>query len=119
MINTLKTIIAVGAMMMAIVLPAAASDGVVTVKSDYSVGETVARIMKDVLKKGIKFFGVIDQARLGKNAGNDVRPSRMIMFCNPALEPTFITSNPEAGLDWPLRVLAYQTPYVAVYAAYT
>lgn len=88
MTNYLKTMIAGGAIMMAIVLPAAASDGVVTVKSDYSVGETVARIKRDVLKKGIKFFGVIDQARLGKNAGNDVRPSRLVMFGNPALGPT-------------------------------
>ena len=65
MTNHLKTLIAGAAMLMAVALPAAASDGVVTVKSDYSVAETVARIKKDVLKKGIMFFGVIDQARLG------------------------------------------------------
>ncbi|TIR87946.1 MAG: DUF302 domain-containing protein, partial [Mesorhizobium sp.] len=99
MSNHLKTLFAGAAMLMAVALPAAASDGVVTVKSDYSVAETVARIKKDVLKKGIKFFGVIDQAQLGKNAGNDVRPSRLVMFGNPALGTTFITSNPEAGLD--------------------
>ena len=119
MTNTLKTLIASGAILMAIVLPAVASDGVVTVKSDYSVAETVARIKKDVLKKGIKFFGVIDQAKLGKDAGNDVRPSRLVMFGNPALGTTFITSNPEAGLDWPVRVLVYQTADGAVFAAYS
>ncbi|TIU25364.1 MAG: DUF302 domain-containing protein, partial [Mesorhizobium sp.] len=91
MTTYLKTMIAGVAMLMAIVVPAAASDGVVTVKSDYSVAETVARIKKDVRKKGIMFFGVIDQARLGKNAGNDVRPSSLVMFGNPALGTTFIT----------------------------
>jgi len=114
----LKTLIAGAAMLVAIVVPAAASDGVVTVKSDYSVAETVARIKKDVLKKGIMFFGVIDQAQLGKKAGNDVNPSRLVMFGNPALGTTFITANPEAGLDWPVRVLVYQTAD-GVYAAYT
>ena len=114
----LKTLIAGAAMLVAIVVPAAASDGVVTVKSDYSVAETVARIKKDVLKKGIMFFGVIDQAQLGKKAGNDVKPSRLVMFGNPALGTTFITANPEAGLDWPVRVLVYQTAD-GVYAAYT
>ena len=84
------------------------SDGVVTVKSGYSVAETVSRIKKDVAKKGIMFFGVIDQAKLGNAAGNHVRPSRLVMFGNPALGTTFITANPKAGLDWPVRVLVYQ-----------
>ena len=73
--------------------------GVVTVKSDYSVAETVSRIKRDVAKKGIMFFGVIDQAKLGNKAGNDVKPSRLVMFGNPALGTTFITANSEAGLD--------------------
>ncbi|WP_292357496.1 DUF302 domain-containing protein [Mesorhizobium sp.] len=111
--------IAGAAVLMTVVLPAAASDGVVTIKSGYSVAETVARIKKDVLKKGIMFFGVIDQAKLGNKAGNDVSPSRLVMFGNPALGTTFITSNPEAGLDWPVRVLVYQTPDGQVYAAYS
>ncbi|TIU12283.1 MAG: DUF302 domain-containing protein [Mesorhizobium sp.] len=114
MTNQLKTLLAVAAMLMTVIIPAAASDGVVTVKSDYSVAETVARI-----KKGLMFFGVIDQAKLGNKAGNDVRPSRLVMFGNPALGTTFITSNPEAGLDWPVRVLVYQTGDGTVYAAYS
>ena len=93
--------------------------GVVTVKSDYTVAETVSRIKRDVAKKGIMLFGVIDQAKLGNAAGNEVRPSRLVMFGNPALGTTFITANPEAGLDWPVRVLVYQAADGGVYAAYT
>ena len=37
------------------------SAGVVTVKSNYSVSETVSRIRKDIAKKGIMFFGAIDR----------------------------------------------------------
>jgi uncharacterized protein (DUF302 family) len=98
---------------------AGASNGVVTVKSGYSVSETVSRIEKDVAEKGITLFGVIDQAELGNAAGNEVAPSKLVMFGNPALGTTFITANPEAGLDWPVRVLVYQTEDGAVYAAYT
>jgi uncharacterized protein (DUF302 family) len=95
------------------------SDGVVTVKSDYSVAETVSRIKKDVAKKGLMLFGVIDQAKLGNAAGNHVLPSRLVMFGNPALGTTFVTANQKAGLDWPVRVLVYQDAEGAVYAAYT
>lgn len=98
---------------------AGTNDGIVTVKSRYSVGETVNRIKRSVEKKGITLFGVIDQARLGNAAGNKVRPSRLVMFGNPALGTTFITANPLAGLDWPVRVLVYQAKDGSVYAAYT
>ena len=95
------------------------SDGVVTVKSDYPVAETVSRIKRDVAKKGIMFFGVIDQAKLGNAAGNQVLPSRLVMFGNPALGTTFVTANQKAGLDWPVGVLVYQEADGGVYAAYT
>src|SRR5262249_37913397 len=95
------------------------ADGVVTVKSAYSVAETVKRIKRDVAKKGIMFFGVIDQAKLGNAAGNHVLPSRLVMFGNPALGTTFITANPKSGLDWPVRVLVFQEADGSVYAAYT
>lgn len=114
-----KSLLAGVAIAAALALPAAASDGVVTVKSGYSVAETVSRIKKDVAKKGLMFFGVIDQGKLGKKAGNkDVLPSELVMFGNPALGTTFITSNQEAGLDWPVRVLVYQTADGSVFAAY-
>ncbi|ASY60393.1 MULTISPECIES: DUF302 domain-containing protein [Sinorhizobium] len=95
------------------------SDGVVTVKSRYSVGETVDRIKHSVEEKGITLFSVIDQAKLGNAAGNKVLPSRLVTFGNPALGTTFITANPLAGLDWPVRVLVYEAEDGSVYAAYT
>lgn len=98
---------------------AGARDGIVTVKSRYSVSETVNRIKRSVEEKGITLFGVVDQAKLGNAAGNKVRPSRLVMFGNPALGTTFITANPLAGLDWPVRVLVYQAKDGSVYAAYT
>ncbi|CAN7153042.1 DUF302 domain-containing protein [Rhizobium sp. LjRoot254] len=94
-------------------------DGVVTVKSRYSVSETAKRIKADIVEKGIMLFDDIDQAKLGIAAGNNVRPSRLILFGNPALGTTFITANPSSGLDWPVRVLVYQAEDGSVRVAYT
>ena len=122
----LRSMLGATLLVLGFVLPAAIpasaeapANGVVTVKSHYSVAETVKRIKKDVARKGITLFGVIDQAKLGNAAGNKVRPSRLVMFGNPALGTTFITANPTAGLDWPVRVLVYQADDGAVYAAYS
>ncbi|TIQ01933.1 MAG: chromosome condensation protein CrcB, partial [Mesorhizobium sp.] len=85
MINSVKSTLAATALVLTLATPGflaqaeTASDGVVTVKSGYSVAETVSRIKKDVADKGITLFGVIDQAKLGNAAGNVVRPSRLIM----------------------------------------
>ncbi|TCU21212.1 uncharacterized protein (DUF302 family) [Rhizobium azibense] len=93
-------------------------EGVVTLKSRYSLSETVKKIKADVSAKGIMLFDDIDQAELGNAAGNKVRPSRLILFGNPALGTTFITANPTSGLDWPVRVLIYEAQDGSVNVAY-
>ena len=97
---------------------ASALNGVVVVKSNYSLGQTIARIKADIATKGITFFAEIDQSGLGNEAGNKVLPSKLLLFGNPALGTTFITANPQAGLDWPVRVLVYQADNGKVFVAY-
>ena len=45
------------------------SDGVIKVKSAYSMDETIARIKDDIAKKGIMFFSAVDQQSLAAKAG--------------------------------------------------
>ena len=95
------------------------TDGVIKVKSVYPLEETIARIKQDIAAKGIKFFDEIDQAKLGGDAGIKLRPSRLLIFGNPPLGIQFLTSNPNAGLDWPVRLLVMEDENGDVYAAYT
>ncbi len=80
-------------------------DGIVRVKSAYPMNETIARLKKDIADKGIRFFTEIDQAKLAADAGIKLNPSTLLVFGNPPLGTQFITSNPNAGLDWPVRLL--------------
>ena len=50
-------------------------------------------------------FDVIDQAKLASAAGIELRPSTLLVFGNLPLGVRFPTSNPPAGLDWPVRLL--------------
>ena len=99
--------------------PVLQTDGVIKVKSAYPLEETIARIKQDIAAKGIKFFDEIDQAKLGGDAGIKLRPSTLLIFGNPPLGIQFLTSNPNAGLDWPVRLLVMQDENGDVYAAYT
>ncbi len=98
---------------------AEARDGIVRVQSAYPLAETVERLKKDISDKGIKFFLEVDQARLAADAGIALRPSTLLIFGNPPLGTQFMTSNPNSGLDWPVRLLVYEDAKGRVWTAYT
>ena len=100
-------------------LALAGNDGVITVKSDFPIGETIVRLKKDIADKGIKFFDEIDQSKLAADAGVKLRPSVLLIFGNPPLGTQFITANANAGLDWPVRLLVYENEKGEVWMAYT
>jgi uncharacterized protein (DUF302 family) len=60
-----------------------------------------------------------DRSRLAADAGIKLRPSTLLVFGNPPLGTQFITSNPNAGLDWPVRLLLTQDDNGDVWAAWT
>lgn len=97
---------------------AAEDSGVVRVKSSYSADETIERLKADIAKKGIKFFSAIDQQQLGAEAGLSLNRSTLLLFGNPALGVQFLTANPEAGLDWPVRLLVIEDSNHQVWAVY-
>ena len=95
------------------------SDGIVKVKSAYSMEETIARVKQDIASKGIMFFSAVDQSKLAADAGISLRPSTLLIFGNPPLGTLFIKANPVAGLDWPVRLLVFQDEKGDVWTAYT
>ncbi len=97
----------------------AGADGIVRVKSAYPLDETVARLKKDIAAKGIRFFQEIDQRQLAAEAGIKVRPSTLLVFGNPPLGTQFLSARPEAGIDWPVRLLVQQDEKGDVWAVYT
>jgi len=90
------------------IAPTAPAQGVIRIKSLYTIDETVARIKADISAKGIKFFDEIDQSQLGAGAHIAIRPSKLLLFGNPPLGVQFLSSNPYSGLDWPVRMLVLQ-----------
>ena len=94
-------------------------DGIVRIKSAVPMAEAIARIKADIAGKGITFFTEIDQSKLAADAGIKLRPSTLLVFGNPPLGTQFITSNPNAGLDWPVRLLLTQDDNGDVWAVWT
>ncbi len=123
--NRIHHLAAAAALALAFMTPALAQtqaagpDGLIKVRSVYSMEETIARIRRDIADKGIVFFQATDQARLAAGAGIALRPSTLLEFGNPPLGAQFLTANPAAGLDWPVRLLVSQDETGAVWATWT
>ena len=60
-----------------------------------------------------------DTIRLAAEAGVNLHPSTLLVFGNPLLGTQLLTANPNAGLDWPVRLLVVQDDAGDVWAVYT
>jgi uncharacterized protein (DUF302 family) len=95
------------------------NDGIIRVESAVSIDESAKRVKRAISEKGIQFFDEIDQSKLAADAGIRLRPSVLLVFGNPPLGTQFITANPNAGLDWPVRMLLTEDESGRVWAVYT
>lgn len=93
--------------------------GVRVWRSGFGFAATVERLQQDVRAKRIRLFDVIDQAKLAAGAGIALRPSTLLVFGNPPLGIQFLTANPLAGLDWPVRLLVTEDDHGTVWLACT
>jgi len=99
--------------------PQVSQYGIVAEKSRHPFPETVALLKADIAAKKLVFFDELDQKKLGGDAGVTARPSTLLVFGNPGLGVQFITANPQAGIDWPVRLLVFQDASGQVWTEYT
>jgi uncharacterized protein (DUF302 family) len=80
---------------------------IVTKLSGHSVAETVAKFTGILDAKGLKVFGVIDQAEEASQVGLSLRETTLVIFGSPAAGTPVMAASPLAALDLPLKVLIW------------
>lgn len=98
---------------------AVADDGLITLKSTHTVNETLDRYQHAVEDKGMKVFARIDHAAAAKGVDMPLRPTSVLIFGNPKVGTMLMQSNQTAGIDLPLKLLAWQDEDGQVWIAYT
>jgi uncharacterized protein (DUF302 family) len=86
---------------------AQAGDNLITKSSNYSVPETIDRIERAVMEKGMKIFARIDHGGEAKKAGLEMRPTQLLIFGNPKGGTALMVSRPTAAIDLPMKALAW------------
>lgn len=101
----------------ALALPALA-DTVIHKVSPHSVSETIDRLSAAVEDAGATVFARVDHAAGADTVEMELRPTELLIFGNPKLGTPAMQDSQTAGLDLPLRVLAYADGEGVVHVVY-
>ncbi len=96
--------------------PAAAE--IIKKESQNPVDVTISKLEKIVTEKGFKVFARIDHAAGAKSVGQELRPTELLIFGNPAGGTPMIAAEQTMGLTLPLKVLAWQDEAGKVWIGY-
>mgnify|MGYP002712068842 CR=1 FL=1 len=101
-------------------LPAWAGDdrGLITLRSENSVPVTLDRFEQAVRAKGMTVFARVDHAAGAQGVGLSLPPMQVLIFGNPKIGTLLMQSAPTAGIDLPLKVLAWEDSEGVVWLAY-
>ncbi len=92
--------------------------GLISKKSHFSVKVTLDRLENVLRKKGITVVTRWSHHAGAKKAGIALRPTELLIFGNPKLGSHFFTSNQTAGIDLPMKALAWKDEKGQVWLTY-
>lgn len=96
----------------------AAEKGMINKKSQFSVKVTLDRLEKVLRKKGITIVTRWSHNKGAKKVGIKIRPTELLIFGNPKLGSHFFTSQQTAGIDLPMKALAWKDESNQVWLTY-
>ena len=83
------------------------TDGLVTLPSNYAVTDTIDRLRDAVTGAGLKVFARVNHAAGAREAGLELRPTELLMFGNARGGTPLMQDTQTAGIDLPLKALAW------------
>ena len=98
--------------------PAYAADGLTAVKSPYSVRETMDRLESGAKARNLVVFVRVDHAAGAQKVGKTLRPTELLVFGNPQGGTPLMECAQSAGIDLPLKALAWQDEAGQVWLGY-
>ncbi|MGB9030993.1 MAG: DUF302 domain-containing protein [Acidobacteriaceae bacterium] len=86
----------------------ATENGIVSERSHHTVDETVDRLKSLLQAKGVKLFALVDHSGEAAKAGIEMRPTKLLIFGNPAGGTPVMLAAPSIAIDLPLKILVWE-----------
>jgi uncharacterized protein (DUF302 family) len=93
-------------------------EGIIDVRSRYSVPETLARLQAVLKEKGVAVFALIDHSGEAEKAGLEMRPTQLLIFGSPKSGTPLMVATPRLAIDLPLKALAWEDEQRQVFLSY-
>jgi uncharacterized protein (DUF302 family) len=82
--------------------------GIVNLRSNHSVDETVQKLKGILEAKRITLFVMVDHSGEAEKAGLKMRPTKLLIFGNPEAGTPLMIAAPSIALDLPLKILIWE-----------
>lgn len=82
--------------------------GIVTIRSPHTPKETLDRLAKAAVDRGLAIVARVDHAGAAAKVGLDLRPTELLVFGNARAGTPLMQAAQLIGIDLPLRALAWQ-----------
>ena len=105
-------------MVIAPAMSMADDQGMINKKSQFSVKVTLDRLENVLRKKGITIVTRWSHHAGAKKADIALRPTELLIFGNPKMGSHFFTSQQTAGIDLPMKALAWKDKKGQVWLTY-
>jgi uncharacterized protein (DUF302 family) len=95
-----------------------AKNGLITVESRFGVTETIDRLTEAVEHAGLLVFARIDHSAGARKVGASLRPTELLIFGNPKGGTPLMRDRQLAGIDLPVKALAWEDAQGKVWLSY-
>ena len=92
--------------------------GLNTILSTFSVRETIDRLSEKAASLDLTVFARVDHAAGAEKAGMKMRPTELLIFGNPKGGTPLMQDRQTAGIDLPLKALAWEDADGKVWLTY-
>jgi uncharacterized protein (DUF302 family) len=92
--------------------------GLTSVRSSYTVSETIDHLVGAVEATGMNVFGRIDHAAGAAEVGMPLRPTELLIFGHPRGGTSLMQDRQSVGIDLPLKALAWEDDAGDVWLTY-
>lgn len=94
------------------------ADGVIAIKSRYSVTQTIDKLETTLKNKGMTIFKRIAHSEGAKRADLNLRPTELLIFGNPKIGTLLMQCKQTTALDLPMKALSYKDKNGQVWLVY-
>jgi uncharacterized protein (DUF302 family) len=83
-------------------------NGLVHLRSPYSVAETLKRLEAVLQARNLTVFARVDHSGEAEKAGLKMRPTQLVIFGSPKGGTPVMVASPTLAIDLPLKALAWE-----------